>query len=318
MSGDHRQSPAHRAALPPLASAPVSFGVYMAAPGAPDPDELLAAIAAAGYAGVDLGPVGYLGSGAELRGRLARHGLALCGGWVELRLTDPDGLASDLAGLESALDQFEAGAARAGLPPPRPTLADAGSPARAARPGRVGDARGLRLDQRGRRRLADGVARAAERCRERGFEPTFHHHVGTYVETVDEIEDLLDRTDVGLCLDTGHLLLGGGDPVLALADWGARINHVHLKDVRLTVLREVLAGGDGMHALWARGAFCELGHGDLDLDGFLEALVAGEPPGWLVVEQDRLLAPGAALAEAAGAQARNRAVLAAWERAHGG
>jgi inosose dehydratase len=290
----------------------------MVAPGAPDPDELLAAIAAAGYAGVDLGPVGYLGSGAELRGRLARHGLALCGGWVELRLTDPDGLASDLAGLESALDQFEAGAARAGLPPPRPTLADAGSPARAARPGRVGDARGLRLDRRGWRRLADGVARAAERCRERGFEPTFHHHVGTYVETVDEIEDLLDRTDVGLCLDTGHLLLGGGDPVLALADWGARINHVHLKDVRLTVLREVLAGGDGMHALWARGAFCELGHGDLDLDGFLEALVAGEPPGWLVVEQDRLLAPGAALAEAAGAQARNRAVLAAWERAHGG
>src|SRR5205085_5097652 len=127
-----------------------------------------------------------------------------------------------------------------------------------------------------------GVCRAAERCRARGFEPTFHPHACTHVEAPHEIERLLALTDVGLCLDTGHLLLGGGEPLQALADWGERINHLHLKDIHLGVVKAVIAERAGMEAVWRRGAFCELGVGDVDLDAFLSALTAQRYSGWLV------------------------------------
>jgi Xylose isomerase-like TIM barrel len=78
-------------------------------------------------------------------------------------------------------------------------------------------------------------------ARSRGFEPTFHHHTGTYVEAPWEIERLLELTDIGLLLDTGHLAVGGGDPAQALRDWGERIDHVHVKDVRGDVLEGVIA-----------------------------------------------------------------------------
>ena len=109
----------------------------------------------------------------------------------------------------------------------------------------------------------DGVARAVELARDRGFDPTFHHHMGTRVQSPAEIERLLEGTDVGLLLDTGHLTAAGGDPVGCLRDWRDRIDHLHVKDVRLDLLR---TAGDWGEA-WRGGAFCELGAGDVDLDG---------------------------------------------------
>nr|MBA2475740.1 TIM barrel protein [Actinomycetota bacterium] len=161
-----------------------------------------------------------------------------------------------------------------------------------------------RLDGYGWRTLATGVARAAELARSRGFEPTFHHHVGTFVETPQEIERLLDLTDVGLLLDTGHLVAAGGEPRQALADWRDRIDYVHLKDVRLDVLR----GAPHFTEASRRGVFCELGAGDVDLEGFLAGLDGYA--GWLVVEQDWVPAPGEDAAGAIESQARNRRWLA--------
>jgi inosose dehydratase len=132
-------------------------------------------------------------------------------------------------------------------------------------------ARGEKVDWP--RLLAD-VAAAADRARSRGYEPTFHHHMGTRVETVEEIERLLEAVDVPLLLDTGHLVAAGGDPVDALRRWRGRIDYLHLKDVAL-----------------ADGAFCALGEGDVDLEGFLREL--GPWDGWIVVEQDWVPRPGA-------------------------
>jgi inosose dehydratase len=296
-----------------LANAPVSYGVFEITagrfPNLPGADELLDAVVAAGYEGIDLGPLGFLGEGSKLRARLQSRGLSLAGGWVAMRFLSQVGFEEDLPGLDRALDAFEAGADRAPAWRPKPTLADAGSPERAANPGRGRDLPEIGLDEAGWQQLASGVARAAERCRVRGFEPTFHHHAGTFVEAPNEIERLLELTDVGLCLDTGHLLLGGGDPVRALRDWRDRVNHVHLKDARRAVLEEVIAERAGMEAVWRRGAFCELGTGDLDVAGFLEALRARDYSGWLVVEQDRIPGPGERITDAAEAQARNRAFL---------
>lgn len=287
-----------------VAGAPVSFGVFELTSGRtlPGPDEVLAALAGAGYEGVDLGPVGWLGRGAELADRLRRHRLDLVGGWVDLPFSDDAGFRAALPTLDDALAVF----AGAPGPAPLPTLADSGSPLREAHPG---GAPGIGLDAAGWARLAANVATAAERVRAAGLEPTFHHHVCTHVETPDEIERFLALTDVGLTLDTGHLLLAGGDPVAALDRWGERVNHVHVKDARRDALAAALRERPGKQAVWGGGVWVPLGHGDLDLAGFMDRLTARGFDGWVVVEQDAL-AP--AVAQAAADQRANREALRRW------
>jgi inosose dehydratase len=297
-----------------LANAPVSYGAFEITvgidPNVPDPITLLDAVASAGYAGIDLGPVGYLGLGDDLRSRLSDRGLALAGGYLELPFSQPDELEPALAELDALLDLFDA----ASDPdrPARPTLADAGSPARAALPGRAALDPSVGLDDAGWERFARGLELVVARCRERGHEPTFHHHTATYIEAKWEIERLLELSDVGLCLDTGHLLLGRGEPVSAIRDWGDRINQVHLKDARTQTLEEIVADAAPVREIWARRAFCPLGEGDIPVEDVLAALDGIDYAGWLVVEQDVLPDPenpGRPALE----QRRNREYL----RAHG-
>ena len=271
----------------------------------PDSERVLAAIEHAGYAGTELGPPGYLGDRAHLRARLEGHELALVGGYIPFRFSEPEHWDDDLEEMSGTLDLFAAGGGS-----PKPVLADAGSAARIRFPGRASSDRSIGLDEGGWRRLAEGVAKAAELARSRGFEPTFHHHTATYVEAPWEIERVLELTDVGLLLDTGHLALGGGDPTTALRDWGERINHLHVKDVRDDVLAGVIADGADMPEAWRRGVFCELGTGDVDLDAFFTELERSPYAGWLVVEQDMVPQSPEDAAEAAAAQVRNRAWIA--------
>jgi inosose dehydratase len=148
------------------------------------------------------------------------------------------------------------------------------------------------------------VRRAAERARERGYDPSFHHHMGTRVETWAEIERLLEGADVPLLLDTGHLLAAGADPVAALRAWRGRIDYLHVKDVDLGLLAAAPSWGEA----WRGGVFCELGTGGVDLTGFFREL--GDYHGWLVVEQDWVPRPGEGAEEQIAAQGRSRAWLA--------
>jgi inosose dehydratase len=300
-----------------VAGAPVSFGVFELTPEGADvvgPDELVDVLAESGYAGVDLGPVDYLGRGGELRARLARSGLELAGGWIQLPFSDDEAFEAALPQLVATLRLFaeacEGGPARL----PLPTLADDGSDARRAGPGR--GAATDPLDERRWATLATNVERAVGVTRAAGFEPTFHHHAGTFVESPDEIDRFLDAVDVGLTLDTGHLVIGGGDPVLAIERWGDRINHLHLKDVDVAELRRVLGAGGGMREVWSSGAFVAFGQGDVDLDAVMTAVDRRDYDGWIVVEQDVLNGPDADLSEfraARGAdQLVNRDALRAW------
>lgn len=295
-----------------VGSAPCSFGVFELTidrfPNIPGPDELLDAMRDGGYEGTDLGPVGYFGGGEELAARLSDRALKLAGGYCPIRFTEPESTEQDLSELRRVLDVFRTVSGHADFEGrPKPTLADAGSPSRSAAPGWAQRDSRFGLDAAGWASLVEGVTRAADLCLEAGFEPTFHHHAGTYVEEPREIERLLELTTVGLCLDTGHLLLGGGDPITALKDWGERINHIHVKDVRMDVVRDVVGARGSMEEVWQAGAFCPFGEGDLDLDGFLQALDGLGYSGWLLVEQDRF--PAASLETAARDQASNRAFL---------
>ena len=292
-----------------VANAPLSYGAFEMTVGTdfpvPDPEHVLAAIGRAGYAGTDLGPPGYLGEGAALAQRLDENELELVGGFVPLAFSDRDRWEEGMAGLHHTLDLFAA----AGAAGARPVLCDAGGPDRIANPGRGGEDASLRLDDARWRTLIDGVARAADAARARGFEPVFHHHTSTYVEGVGEIERLLEDSDVELLLDSGHIAVAGGDAVTALGAWGERIGAVHVKDVRLGVLETVKAERADTLTAWRRGLFCALGDGDVDLDGFFGALGKGGYAGWVVVEQDRVLEDDAAFEGAAAEQSRNREFL---------
>ncbi|HEU5278332.1 MAG TPA: TIM barrel protein [Gaiellaceae bacterium] len=295
-----------------VANAPCSYGAFEMTvgvlPHVPGAERVLDAIAGAGYEGTELGPPLYLGDRETLRQRLEGHDLVLVGGYIPFRFSEPEHWDEDLEAMSGTLELFAAG----GGSEAKAVLADAGSDERIRYPGRAASDRSIGLDDAGWRRLADGVARAADLARTRGFEPTFHHHTATYVEAPWEIERVLELTDVGLLLDTGHLVLGGGDPSQALRDWGERINHVHVKDVRADVLEGVIRDAADMPEAWRRGVFCDLGRGDVDLDGFFAELGRSGYSGWLVVEQDMVPQSAADAAEAEAAQVRNRE----WLREH--
>lgn len=300
-----------------VAGAPVSFGVFELTPEGADtvaPDDLMSILTETGYSGVDLGPLGFLGLGAELRARLDRHGLDLAGGWVQIPMSDDDAFEASLPILHDALRAFSDASDRGPARLPLPTLADAGSSKRAAAPGAGADADPL-SDAAWDRLLAN-AERAADIVRRAGFEPTFHHHAGTFVESPDEIERFLANVDVDLTLDTGHLFIGGGDPLDAIRRWGERINHLHLKDVDLAELNRVLADGGGMREVWSSGAFAAFGRGDIDLAAVMTAVDALDYDGWVVVEQDVLNGPDIAIAqfreERAADQAINRDALRQW------
>ena len=157
--------------------------------------------------------------------------------------------------------------------------------------------------------FASSLRRIVDRCRERGYEPTFHPHTATYIEAPWEIERLLECSDVGVCLDTGHLLLGGGDPVTAIGAWGDRINHLHVKDARLDVIRKIISDSAPVEEIWRRRAFCRLGEGDVPIDRVLDGLREIGYGGWLVVEQDIIPDPADPPDQAAGDQAANREFL---------
>jgi inosose dehydratase len=297
-----------------VANAPLSYGAFEMTVGTsfpvPDAEQVLAAIATADYAGADLGPPGYLGEGDVLRERLDAHGLEIVGGFVPVRFSERQHWTDDFRGLRHTLDLFDAAGAVGALP----VLCDAGGPERLANPGRGGEDAALRLDGARWRTLVEGVVRAAEIARERGYEPVFHHHTSTYVEGVPEIERFLADTDLALLLDSGHIAVAGGDPLAALRDWGERVGAVHVKDVRLDVLASVKADRADTLTAWQRGLFCALGDGDVDLDGFCAALGERGYDGWIVVEQDRVLEDIGAFASARAEQERNRR----WLREHAG
>jgi inosose dehydratase len=293
-------------------NAPLSYGAFEMTvgvfPNVPGPERYLDEVSRAGFDGTELGVPGYLGEGEELRRSLDQRGLELTGGWCPIRFSEPEHWDEDLAALERTLSLFTA----AGAKDAHPVFGDGGSEARWANPGRGGDDPSLGLDDAGWARFLEGLGRAEELVRTAGFEPSFHPHTSTHVEAPWEIDRLLDTSDIGLLADPGHLLLGGNDPIDAVRSWGPRLNYVHIKDVRLDVLRSVIRDGADALEAWQRGIFCELGAGDVDLDGFFAALRDTGYRGWVIVEQDRILRDDEPLDDAVGAQIRNRD----WLRKH--
>lgn len=297
-----------------VANAPISYGAFELTvgvdPNVPDAELVLDEVSGAGYGGIDLGPVGYLGRGGELAERLASRGLGLAGAYLELPFSEPDALPAMYPELDAMLDTFDAVRGRVPGPAPRPTIADAGSAERRANPGRSHAERARGLDAEGWKRFAVGLGEVVARCRDRGYEPTLHPETGTWVEAPWEVEAAMELVDVGVCLETGHLYVGGGDPAQLARAWAGRINHVHVKDAHRAIIDGIVADGEPNTAIWSREAFCALGEGDVDLGGVFDALSAIGFEGWMVVEQDIFPQTADRFARAITDQRANRLFLA--------
>lgn len=273
-----------------VANAPVSWGVSEATGGAqPSPERFLTEVASCGYKGIELGPIGYLERHpAALRRSLERCELALVGAFCPVTLHDRSRRAEALATADELIALLAA--AGAGML----VLADAGDAHREAVAGRVPADRSSGLTDDQWDVFAEGANEVAERAQAQGLATSFHPHAATYVETPAEIDALLVRADptlLGLCLDTGHVVYGGGDPVELARRHAGRISHVHLKDVRRPVLDRIRAAGGSFADAVAAGVFAPLGAGDVDFAGTIGAL-GPFYGGWLVVEQDRVVTAG--------------------------
>jgi inosose dehydratase len=297
-----------------VANAPISYGAFELTvgidPNVPDAEFVLDEVSGAGYAGIDLGPVGYLGDGPVLAERLARRNLGLAGAYLEFPFTDQAALEHLYPELDAMLDTFDAVRDKVPGPLPRPTIADASSDVRRLKPGQSHADHSLGLNDDAWKKFAVGLQSVLTRCRDRGYEPTFHPETGTFVEATWEIERVLEISDVGLCLETGHIFVGGGDPLEVLRSAPERVNHVHLKDAVRSRMDAVIADHEPTPAIWSREVFCALGEGDVNLDAVLAELEALNFEGWLVVEQDIFPQTSARFAQAIADQQKNRKYLA--------
>jgi inosose dehydratase len=272
-----------------LATGPVTWGVDFAdAPSNPPWKDVLDDIAASGIGALELGPVGYLPEDPEaLRSALAERALTAVGSYVFEALHDP-ARAEEIVALAERASRAIAAAGGQVL-----VIIDCPDVARAATAGRSTAA--PRLPDHEWKAMVDLIGRVAAVARRQRLRPVVHPHAGTYLEFADEIERLVQQTDLDLCLDTGHLAYAGIDPVDALRGYADRLGHVHLKDIRRDVLRRVHTDELGFWAAIAAGIFCPLGEGVVDIGAVLRELVEVGYAGYATIEQDRVPGHGTPL-----------------------
>jgi inosose dehydratase len=245
-------------------------------------EAILDDIARTGYDGCQLG-LGFP-EGDLLRSTLAARELRLAEVYASIPATVDGPTAGALADVRERLRLLVAGGGEVLC------VALDGSPGRDEAASHATDPDTPRMTDAGWDALAGLLRTVAAETRAAGARIAFHPHAGTFVETPAEVEQLaaaIDADDLPFCLDVGHYLVGGGDPVTALRQYGERVSHVHLKDVDPGVLGRLRSREIGSFADAVRKRlFTELGSGMLDVDGVLGVLAERRYDGWLMVEQD--------------------------------
>jgi inosose dehydratase len=259
-----------------IAGAPISWGVCEV-PGwgyQLGPDRVLAEMRQVGLAATELGPDGFLPTRPDAMTRvLDHHGLAAVGGFTPLLLHvaahDP------VPEVDRLLDAYEA--------------SGAGVLVLSAVTGAEGYDTRPELDDDGWRVLLANLDRLATLAAGRGVRAVLHPHVGTMVENGPEVRRVLEGSSISLCLDTGHLLIGGTDPAELARQAPERIAHVHFKDVDARLAGRVQDGRLTYTQGVREGMYRPLGSGDVDVPAIVGSLRARGYDGWYVLEQDTIL-----------------------------
>ncbi len=267
-----------------IGNAPTSWGVEQAGAKTNPPwRNILDDMATAGYAGTELGPLGFLPTDpGRLREEMEQRNLRLIAGTLMDIFHDPD-VAKKLQ-----MTTHSTCALLRELDAPYLVIIAGMAEERVKTAGRSQAAR--RLDEDEWTVFVNTVVACAEIARnEYGVIPVVHPHAGTHIEFIDEIERVLARTDpdlVELCIDTGHSAYARIDPLDLYQTFGERTPYLHLKDIDPGVHRKALDAGLSFWEAYSAGIFCSLGSGVGDFDGLRELLRKDGYEGWLTVEQD--------------------------------
>jgi inosose dehydratase len=139
-------------------------------------------------------------------------------------------------------------------------------------------------------RLCDGLNKLGKKAADKGMKLTYHHHMGTGVQTAGEIDRLMENTDpelLGLLYDTGHLVFSGEDYLGVLNKWMGRVRHVHLKDIRTAVHKKAVKEKWSFLKAVKEGVFTVPGDGSIDFAPVFQALKKAKYSGWWVVEAEQ-------------------------------
>jgi inosose dehydratase len=259
-----------------IAGAPISWGVCEV-PGwgyQLGRDRVLEEMREVGLLATELGPEGFLPTEpAAMASVLSGHGLQAVGGFTPLLLHvhehDP------VPEVDRLLEGYVASGARVLV-----LSAVTGSAGYDTRP---------QLDEAGWKRLVSNLDRVAKSAAERGVRAVLHPHVGTMIETGSEVQQVLDGSSISLCLDTGHLLIGGTDPAELARQAPERIAHLHLKDVDSTMAAKVQSGQLTYSEAVKARMYRPLGQGDVDVPAIVGHVRAHGYNGWYTLEQDTIL-----------------------------
>lgn len=259
-----------------IAGAPISWGVCEV-PGwghQMDRDRVLDEMTELGYSACEFGPLGFLPVDAADRVAVLRdHGLSAVGGFVPVVLHDADH--DPVPEIRAELEVFLAAGAEVMV-----LAASSGLDGYDERP---------TLDDAGWATLCANLSALEKLAAEYGVLAVIHPHVGTMVENADDIDRVLAGTTIGFCLDTGHMLIGGADPVAFTGKNAARVKHVHAKDVSLAIANRVKAGEITYYEGVVAGMYVPLGQGDVDIAAIVRALESSGYSGWYVLEQDNVV-----------------------------
>lgn len=233
----------------------------------------------AGYDGIEMGNK-FPRDSEHLRPMLQQHRLSLVSGWYSSHLLE-----------RSVADELKA------LADHRDLLLTMGCEVMvyAEVTGSVHGNREMPLSRRPKLRptqwpvFCKRLTEVAEHLREAGIRLAYHHHMGTVIETQEEIDRLMDTTGeaVGLLLDTGHLHYAGGDSVAMIRRYGERLVHVHCKDIRADRFATARAHDASFLDAVLDGVFTVPGDGSIDYRPLFEALREAAYGGWLVVEAEQ-------------------------------
>jgi inosose dehydratase len=229
-----------------------------------------------GLRATEAGPEGYLGTDPQrVREQLERYELELVGGFLPVVLHDPGRLDVSLERMRATTELFaELGGS---VVCSAAVVDDAWSPR-------------IELSAREWRHLLDALARLDELAAAHGVLHVLHPHWGTLVERDEDVQQVLDGSAVQICLDTGHLTLGGSNPLALCHDAVERIGHVHLKDVDERVAARLRAGAIDLVPAVQAGLYRPLGRGGAPVREVLLALQEAAYEGWYVLEQDTAIA----------------------------
>ena len=266
-----------------IGNAPCSWGVEFAKdPRNPPWRRVLSECAAAGYKGIELGPIGFMPEDpALLADALAENDLTLIGGVVFRPFHDPDQWHDVWDAAQRTCAALVAHGAR------HLVLIDSISPRRAATAGRAAEAEQMGAAEWAG--LVDRIRRVAELGTDHGLTVGIHAHAAGFIDFEPELERLLGEIDeslLKLCFDTGHHSYAGYDPVAFMRRHIGRISYMHFKDIDPKVKALAVANRTGFYEACGQGIFCNLGKGDVDFPAVRQILVESGFEGWCTVEQD--------------------------------